>query len=126
MADANRGDLMLEGRVLAGFELLGRSGVQSVELAFDDDRDDETAPVLWHCGGNWSGTRVFSEHFPYPAQAVEDLLTRVINGGTCGRCRATTVIAVAADGFCCFQLTAGDLDDPSTYRYVRTCEVSGG
>lgn len=115
---------MLLGRVTAGMELLGRSGVSSVELAFDDDRDDDTAPVLWHCGGNWSGTRVFSEHFPYPAQAVEDLLTLVINGGGCARCGSTTVIGLTAEGFCCFNLTAADLDDTTTYRYVRTCEAT--
>lgn len=118
-----RGDLMLLGRVTAGIELLGRSGVQSVELAVDDDRQDGTVPVLWHCGGNWSGTRVFSEHFPFPAQAVEDLLSRVINGGGCARCGETTVIGLAVPGFCCFNLHAGDLDDTSTYRYVRTCEA---
>ena len=124
MADDNRGDLMLVGRVMASMELLERSGVSSIELAFDDDRDDDVAPVLWHCGGNWSGTRVFSEHFPYPAQAIEDLLARVINGGGCARCGRTTVVGVNTDGYCCFLLHADDLDDTSTYRYIRTCEAT--
>lgn len=110
-----RGDRMLMGRVVAGMALLGRTGVSDVELAFDDD-----GPVRWWCGG----TRVFSEHFPYPAHAVEHLLSKVLNGGLCARCRHTSVVGLAVQGeFCCFLLTATDLDDDQSYRYVRTCEA---
>lgn len=119
MTDAKRGDLMLMGRTAAGMALLGRTGVREVELAYDDD-----GPVRWWCGGNWNGTRKFSEHFPYPAQAVEDLLSRVINGGMCARCKCTTVVGVILKGdYCCFTLLADDVDDETSYRYVRTCEI---
>lgn len=112
-----RGDRILLGHVIAGMELLGRSGVRNVELAFDDD-----GPVLWWCGGNWNGTRAYSERFPYPAHAVDNLLSRVINGGQCRRCSRTTVIGVDVEGLCCFQLHAGDVDDEQTYRWMRSCE----
>jgi hypothetical protein len=32
------------------------------------------------------------------------------------------VVGVEVDGYCCFVLRAGDIDDDSTYRYVRSCE----
>lgn len=118
----NRGDVMLLGRMLAGVKILERSGVREVEIAYDDDLPEPT-PVQWWCGGNWGGTRKFSERFPYPAQAVEDLLARVMNGGSCTRCNQTTVVGVEVADYCCFMLTADDLDDESTYRYERTCEV---
>lgn len=117
-----RGDRMLLGRVLAAVELLGRSGVGDVEFAYDEE---EAYPesVLWWAKGNWNGTRVYSAHFPYPAQALEDLLGRVINGGQCARCKDITVLGVEIGGYCCFMLEADDVDNDQTYRYVRTCEV---
>ncbi len=111
---------MLLGRTTAGISLLGRTGVGSVEIAYDDDHPPR---VDWHAGGNWNGTRVFSEKFPYPAQAVEDLLSQVLNGGECGRCGETTVVGVEVEGFCSFILTTTDIDDEGAYRYVRTCET---
>lgn len=118
-----RGDRILLGRVLAAVELLGRSGVSDVEFAYDEEKAYPEG-VLWWAKGNWNGTRVYSAHFPYPAQALEDVLSRVINGGMCARCRRTTVVGVILDGdFCCFTLTAKDVDDDQGYRYVRTCET---
>lgn len=111
------------GRMVAGIEVLGRSGVTEVEIAYDDDLPGP-ASVLWWCGGNWRGQRKFSEHFPYPAQAVEDLLGRVLNGGTCVKCGKTTVLGVEVGGYCCFMLEAAEIDDDQSYRYVRTCEVN--
>ena len=120
-----RGDRMLLGRVVAAVELLGRTGVSDVEFAYDEE---STYPenVLWWAKGNWRGHRVYSAHFPYPAQALEDVLGRVINGGTCGRCGKTTVVGMLLDGdYCCFTLTAKDVDDDQGYAYVRTCETTG-
>jgi hypothetical protein len=117
-----RGDHMLLGRLMAGLEVLERSGATMAEVAFDEDLP-EPETVLWWCEARWKGTRIFSRHFPYPAQAVEDLLGRVLNGGMCKRCRSTTVLGIEVADHCCFMLEADDLDDETTYRYVRTCEV---
>src|SRR5882724_313855 len=117
---ARRGDLMLLGRTNAGIALLGHSGMTRFELAYEEN------PIQWWAEGNWNGTRVFSQKFPYPAMAVEDLLARVLNGGQCGRCHRTTVVGIIVDGdYCCFTLVAEDLDDDGKYRYIRTCEVEG-
>lgn len=113
----NRGNAILMGRVEAGVELLSRTGAKEFELT------QEQGPVQWWAGANWGGTRMFSERFPYPAHAVEDLVERVVNGGSCTRCRETTVVGIMLAGYCCFTLTAGDVDDPQTYRWVRSCEV---
>jgi hypothetical protein len=118
------GDHMLMGRVLAAVELLGHSGVKDVEFAYDED-EHYPEKVLWWAKGNWGGTRKYSAHFPYPAQALEDLLSRVLNGGMCGRCRKTSVVGVVLDGdYCCFLLTAKDVDDSHGYEYVRTCQTA--
>jgi hypothetical protein len=123
-APATRGDRILLGRVVAAIELLGRTGVSDVEFAYDEE-DAYPNKVLWWAKGNWKGHRVYSAHFPYPAQALEDVLSRVINGGTCGRCGRTTVVGVLLDGeYCCFTLTAQDVDDDQGYAYVRTCEAA--
>lgn len=116
-----RGDLMLLGRTTAGLALLGRSGARAAEVAYDDDGPT----VKWRATATWQGTKVWSEDFPYPAHAVEDLLSRVLNGGQCTRCERTTVVGVVAEGFCCFVVTAANLDNPESYRYTRTCEVGG-
>lgn len=114
-----RGDRMLFGRVNAVLALLPRSGVTDVEFAFEEEM-----PPRWWAKGNWSGTRVYSaEGWPYPAQALEDLLGRVLNGGTCARCGRTTIVGIIVEGLCCFTLAATDLDDPDSYAYVRSCEV---
>ena len=121
--EGKRGDVMLMGRMVAGVDLLGRTGVREVEIAYDDERNDMRVPVVWWATGKWNGARVDSELFPYPAQAVEDLLTQVINGGHCRRCDKTTVIGIdLGPDYCCFQLVASDVDDDQAYRYVRTCE----
>lgn len=119
-----RGDRMLLGRVIAAVELLGRSGVGDIEFAYDEN-PAYPDKVLWWAKGNWDGIRKYSAHFPYPAQALEDLLGRVLNGGLCARCRRTSVVGLILDGphYCCFTLTADNVDDEHTYRYVRTCEL---
>lgn len=122
MTAGTRGDRMLLGRVVAAIELLGRTGVGEVEFAYDEE-DAYPEKVLWWAKGNWRGTRVYSAHFPYPAQALEDVLSRVINGGKCARCGQTTVVGVAVDPYCCFILTAQDVDDDQSYHYMRSCEV---
>lgn len=118
-----RGDRMLLGRVLAAVELLGHSGVTDVEFAYDEHQS-YPENVLWWAKGNWGGIRKYSAHFPYPAQALEDLMARVVNGGQCVRCGGTTVVGVILDGrYCCFMLTAKDVDDEQSYVYVRSCEA---
>lgn len=116
----SRGDQMLFGRVNAVLAILPRSGVTDVEFAFEDD----SGTPRWWAKGNWSGSRVYSaEGWPYPAQALEDLLGRVMNGGTCTMCGRTILVGIIASGYCCFTLAARDLDDPETYAYVRSCEA---
>ncbi len=110
---------MLMGRVMAGIDLIGRTGATDFELAHDED------PVQWWAGANWNGTRMFSERFPYPAQAVEDLVGRVVNGGRCTHCDLTTVVGVTIGGHCCQWLSAENVDDPNSYRWVRSCQATG-
>lgn len=117
---------VLLGRVLAAVELLGSSGVDDVEFAYDKD-DHYPEKVLWWAKGNWAGTRKYSAHFPYPAQALEDLLGCVLNGSACTHCGRTTVIGVLLEGaYCSYMLTATDVDDSHTYRYLRSCEADDG
>lgn len=119
MTTENRANQMLLGRLLAGIDLLGCCGADGVEVAHDED------PIQWWVGANWGGHRVFSERFPYPAQAIEDLLSKVVNGGLCVLCGNTTVVGVMLDGpYCCFGLIAKDPDDPASFSWVRSCEVT--
>lgn len=117
-----RGDQILLGRFLATTLLLGRTGADSFEAQYDDDTGSTRMPVMWWAGANWNGKRIFSEQFPYPAQAAEDLLSRVVNGGLCTRCNRTTVVGVVIDGLCSFVLHADNVDNPETYRWIRECE----
>ena len=73
-----RGDRMLMGRFLAAVDQLAHTGMTEFEAAYDDELGElSPVEVLWRCEGKWQGTRVFSAHFSYPAQAAEDLLGRV-------------------------------------------------
>ena len=118
-----RGDWMLVGRAAAGTELIARTGATGFEISYDDDVPGDATRVDWTAQAKYRGTRVISQRFPYPAQAVEDLLSRVLNGGLCQRCHRRTVVGILHDDYCCFSLLAMDLDDPGSYRYVRSCEV---
>ena len=120
-----RGDRMLMGRFLAAVDQLAHTGMTEFEAAYDDELGElSPVEVLWRCEGKWQGTRLFSAHFSYPAQAAEDLLGRVVNGGLCTSCRNVVVIGLSIDGYCSRTLVATDIDDEHTYRYVKTCAGS--
>lgn len=116
-------DYMLLGRTTAAIDLIGRTGARLFELAFDDETGHSRMPVMWHASARFKGARVSSQAFPFPAQAAEDLLARVIDGGQCKKCERTTIVGVEIDGYCCFMLQAGIIDDEKSYRYVRSCEI---
>lgn len=117
-----RGDLMLLGRLLAVVDVLGHTGAREIEIAHQEECG-EPEPIMWHVTALYKGTKMWSHHYPYPAQAAEDLMARVMNGGHCKRCNRDIVVGMDAHGFCCFTLTAADLDEPKSYRYIRSCEV---
>lgn len=128
MADAKPGtigDLIKLGRALATVKLLARTGATDVEFAYDDELPEGSpTTVLWWAKGNWQGTRVISEHFPYPDDALFDLAMRVVNGGTCRHCGRITILGVlTSDEHCCFALLASTIEDASTYKWVRDCEI---
>ncbi len=115
-----RGDIMITGRMAAAMAILQRTGARSAEVAFDDD--GFVMPVVWRASANFDGHRVYSFEHPYPSGAAEDLIGKVMNGGTCKRCNRTMVVGINVPGYCSFILHADDVDDEKTYRYVRTCE----
>lgn len=126
MADGpTRGDQILFGRVNAALDLLSRTGVTDVEIAYNGDDDGTpTSPVQWWAKANYGGHRVYSHPwYPYPAQAIEDVLAQVINGGTCARCRKTAVVGAVIDGYCWMILAAANVDDSESYGYIRACEI---
>lgn len=122
-----RGNLILMGRLLAAVDQLAHTGMTEFEIRYDDDLGDlNPVEVLWIAEGNWKGTRVFSAHFAYPAQAAEDLMAKIINGGMCTSCGKTTVAMVDIPGYCARLLTATNVDDDKSYRYVRKCGAHDG
>jgi hypothetical protein len=122
MTKGTRGDRMLLGRTLAAIEQLGRAKATDVEFAFDDETGSEHVKVVWWAKANFGGTRLYSQYYPYPAMALEEVLARAVNGGACTSCGAPTILGLRADGYCSRTLVAEDIDDPSTYRYGRSCE----
>lgn len=120
-----RGDLFLTGRTFAALDLLaGIHGIQNVELGYDDDTGCERVPVLWWAKATFRGRSHFSEHYPYPAEAVEDLLHRLGNGGVCRSCGKSILIGVLTPDpdICERLLTCDDPNVPETFRYRRICD----
>lgn len=114
------------GAMIAGLDILGRSGARGVEIAHNGDElqeDGSAADLRWTVTGTWEGTKVWSAPAERPGIAVRALLGRVLNGAQCGRCGQTMLVDVEVDGFCCVNLIAGFLRDTESYRYVRTCEL---
>lgn len=121
MTPGSRGDVMLVGRVMAGIQILEHTGIRDFRIEHQEVEEGDTT-VRWWAEGHWTGTRVFTNFYPYPAQAVEELLAQVLNGGHCQRCDRTTIVGMEHVAFCSFTLHADDLDKPATYRYIRSCE----
>jgi hypothetical protein len=73
-------------RLLAATDVLGRSGATGLEIGHLDN--DVPSPLArWFATIQWQGVKVTAEDHASPLAAVEDLLTKVLVGGGCVKCR---------------------------------------
>lgn len=117
------GEGKLDPKVVAGFQLIERTGARSTSLRYSDDEE----PVVWMAIAEYERggrSRYECAASVNPVEAVNRLCAQLINGGKCTHCNRTTV----------FERSTGVLGNPSgvcwyrwhpaTQRYRRDCDRS--
>lgn len=113
-------------RFTAALTLLGRTGVQQVQVRYSDDEQ----PVVWMVAASWrqrrgdqDGTYWEAAGGMDPLRAALRLLDVVIDGGTCTHCRRQTFVSddwtramPLNDLFCWYVF------DPERKTFRRSCE----
>lgn len=107
-------------RLTAAVELVGRAAARSLELGWTDD--DGPRPGEWYASAFYRGTRVTVEHQDGPAEAVENLAFRLLEGGQCVHCGRPTVI----DGFRLASGEPGCIFRREGQHWLRGCDQSHG
>ena len=123
----------IDSRVLAGLDLLGRSGALSTQIRYSDDPE----PVVWIVVVEWNldrrghpvrqGKPGKSSHEAAagltPAVAVMRLLEQAFNGGTCVHCERPSGVSddwtntmLLPDLICWY------VYDPKLATFRRSCE----
>lgn len=118
-------------RLVAGVELLRRTGALQIQLRYSDDED----PVIWMAAAMWS---IGGDGKPRPTggrpgwaagagmepvDAVLALCDKVLDGGYCTHCERPTGVTLhwsttmpLAEVICWY------VYDPETQRFRRSCE----
>jgi NAD-dependent dihydropyrimidine dehydrogenase PreA subunit len=107
--------------VLATADLVGRTGAQSLQIAYvHDDVPNEAAG--WYAYAQYPGARVTVDGQPGPVQAAEKLAARLLGGGLCVGCKR--IVSVRPDGGVPIghQLQDGRVVDKALVRELGTCQ----
>lgn len=72
-----------EDALIAGVDLVGRSGARAIEIAYDDDDPEK---VTWSATATFNGAKLFFDGKADPVEAVEALARRLLQGARCRRC----------------------------------------
>jgi hypothetical protein len=119
----------------AAADLLRRTGVTGLRIAYTDE-DDEGLPVIWHATGTWGkaryglnkpahGKKILHETAAGmdPETAILRLCEAVIDGGECTHCHKPTIFIEDSDtrfldnmGGCIYAW------DPELQVFRRGCE----
>lgn len=93
----------LDPRFIAAVDLLGRTGVKQLRVAYSDE--EQGLPVVWWAAGSWKEHGYEAAAALDPATAVLRLCERVIDGAECTHCHKPTMfemdmpIGTALDAF---------------------------
>jgi len=86
MAD---GPLLDSPKMLAGVDMLRRTGLQTYRVGYSDE--DDGPPVVWYAVGQWTGNRAEAAGALDPVTATMRLCEQVIDGGLCTHCKQLTI-----------------------------------
>ena len=117
----------LDPRFIAGVEMLRRTGVKQLRIAFSDE--EQGAPIVWWAAGQWRKHGHEAAAAFDPTQAVLRLCERVIDGGECSHCHRPTMfeaelpLGTALDNFA-DQVMCVYAWDPELSTFRRGCEGS--
>lgn len=94
-----------EDALIAGVELVHRSGASSCEIGHTGDEDAEwdelDEPVTWWAKAQYRGAVLTSESYHDPIAAVEALARRVLKGAQCVGCKRTIALSGVGDRKLC-------------------------
>jgi hypothetical protein len=118
-----------EARLVAGIDLLGRTGAKQTQVRYSDDEE----PVVWIATAlydvvpidqpeadpveQWEAAGALN-----PISAVLRLCEKIVDGGTCTHCGRSTGVALGLDSMplpafvCWYQF------DPELRTFRRSCE----
>ena len=107
-------------RMLAGVDLLGRTGAEEFQIRYDDG-DDGAGPVVWIALGQWGGDRWEAAAAMGPVAAVMRLCEQVIDGGMCKHCDRPTGFSPDPEAMPMDELVCWYQFDPELSTFRRGC-----
>ena len=81
-------DEQLDPRFIAGVDMLRRTGVKEMRVAFSDE--EQGTPIVWWAAGKWRDGAVECAAGFSPWSAILRLCEKVIDGGECAHCQRPT------------------------------------
>lgn len=75
--------------LIAGVDLVGRSGAKNFEVGYLDD-DVPVHLARWWAKAQYQGARLQEDEHRGPVEAVEALARRILDGGVCTHCGGRT------------------------------------
>jgi hypothetical protein len=96
----SRIDAAQEDAVVAGVDLVGRSGASDVEIGYLDD-DVPSEQAHWYAQASYQGARIAAENLRGPVEAVEALARRILTGAKCAHCDG--VVSLSDEGAVIFE-----------------------
>jgi len=110
-------------RLIAGIEMLRRTGMTVFRLGWSDEEDGP--PTVWWACGEWSETKADAGAGMDPVAAVLRLCEQVVDGGICLHCGKATIFSAGPDT-AILELSGGCVYawDPELGVFRRGCEGS--
>jgi hypothetical protein len=119
MPDLAPGPATDDPRLVAAFDMIGRTGATGMGLRYQDDEQ----PIVWIAVGTWSGDRHEVGAALDPTRAALRLCEQVVDGGQCTHCsRPTGFEPDHLDSMPADQLVCWYQWDPELKTFRRSCE----
>lgn len=107
----------IDPRMMAGLDMLGRTGMTEAQIRYSDDEE----PTVWFVVARFEDRYEVAADLE-PTRAMLKLCEQIIDGGTCTHCHKPTGIIVDDDGVPPIPLVCWYTYDAESKSFKRGCE----